>query len=468
MPTPRTGLAAGVVNGILYAVGGNDGVSFLGTVEAYDPATNTWTTKASMPTVRTGLATGVVNGILYAVGGNDGSFLATVEAYDPATNTWTTKDSMPTARTGLAAGVVNGILYAVGGNDGMSFLGTVEAYDPATNTWTTKASMPTVRTDLAAEVVNGILYAVGGNNGPFLGTVEAYRVTNTWTTKAPMLTARHQLAAGVVNGILYAVGGYNGSFLPTVEAFDPADGPVTYYSTNFTDGTPAPLVVDTSGGGVCVSSTAFHDPGSASSMKCTVPGGTGGAELRFVFTSGDPTLDSDLFQEIRFVLDTGAAASIGGLSCDSSSSTPPQFKTHKSTYGNVGSAVNGWVMSQVAPCQGPPGIFNSAEMWDQPGVVDYPWPNTFPSLNEGSVYDVVYRYHRNTTLGCGTMAVWVNGTNVEDTPCLDYMGVTNGSPDDLTLRDGALYLQAGSGPYTVYTLFTQATNYPIGAATASP
>ena len=57
MPTPRTGLAAGVVNGILYAVGGNDGVSFLGTVEAYDPATNTWTTKASMPTVRTGLAT---------------------------------------------------------------------------------------------------------------------------------------------------------------------------------------------------------------------------------------------------------------------------------------------------------------------------------------------------------------------------------------------------------------------------
>src|SRR3989441_53069 len=277
---------------------------------------------------------------------------------------WTTKAPMPTPRTGLATGVVNGILYAVGGNDGVSFLGTVEAYDPATNTWTTKASMPTVRTDLAAEVVNGILYAVGGNNGPFLGTVEAYRVTNTWTTKAPMLTARHQLAAGVVNGILYAVGGYNGSFLPTVEAFDPADGPVTYYSTNFTDGTPAPLVVDTSGRGLCVSSTAFHDPGSASSMKCTVPGGTGGAELRFVFTSGDPTLDSDLFQEIRFVLDTGAAASIGGLSCDSSSSTPPQFKTHKSTYGNVGSAVNGWVMSQVAPCQGPPGIFNSAEMWD--------------------------------------------------------------------------------------------------------
>src|SRR3989442_642938 len=112
MPTPRTGLAAGVVNGILYAVGGNDGVSFLGTVEAYDPATNTWTTKASMPTVRTGLATGVVNGILYAVGGNNGSFLATVEAFDPAERPMTNKTTILTDRTHAALGVDNAVRAA--------------------------------------------------------------------------------------------------------------------------------------------------------------------------------------------------------------------------------------------------------------------------------------------------------------------------------------------------------------------
>src|SRR3989442_9875542 len=66
MPTPRTGLAAGVVNGILYAVGGNDGVSFLGTDEAYDPTTNTRTTTAPIPTEQPAVAAEVENGALGA------------------------------------------------------------------------------------------------------------------------------------------------------------------------------------------------------------------------------------------------------------------------------------------------------------------------------------------------------------------------------------------------------------------
>src|SRR5881396_2926876 len=104
MPTARYALGVGEIGGVLYAVGSikSVGPSIAATVEAYDPASNTWTTKASMPTARHRLAVGVVNGILYAVGGS-GNFgspavvLATVEAYDPATNSWTTKASMPTA-----------------------------------------------------------------------------------------------------------------------------------------------------------------------------------------------------------------------------------------------------------------------------------------------------------------------------------------------------------------------------------
>jgi hypothetical protein len=54
---------------------------------------------------------------LYAVGGSNGSStLSLVEAYDPATNTWTSQTPMPTARFFLGGGVVNGILYAVGGD----------------------------------------------------------------------------------------------------------------------------------------------------------------------------------------------------------------------------------------------------------------------------------------------------------------------------------------------------------------
>ena len=73
MPMARPALGVGVVNGVLYAGGGAD------TVEAYDPATDTWTTKGPMPTARSGLAVGVVNGILHALGGEDSNTLGTVE-----------------------------------------------------------------------------------------------------------------------------------------------------------------------------------------------------------------------------------------------------------------------------------------------------------------------------------------------------------------------------------------------------
>ena len=145
-----------------------------------------WTTKAPMPTARTELAAGVVNGILYAIGGrlDQGGTFDTVEAYNPATDSWSTKKHMPAGRWGLAAGVINGILYAVGGYNFNGYLNTVDAYDPATNTWTAKAPMPTPRFGLAVAVSNGILYAVGGfNSSSVLNTVEAYDPsTDSWSS----------------------------------------------------------------------------------------------------------------------------------------------------------------------------------------------------------------------------------------------------------------------------------------------
>ncbi len=241
MPTARRELAAGVVNGILYALGGTSGTSssgdLLGTVEAYDPMTNTWAQAFPMPTARKRLAVGVVNGILYAIGGigvSGTQVLSTVEAYDPMTNTWTTKAPMPTGLYDHAIGVVDGVLYVMGGSDSSSGNSstTVLAYDPTANTWATKASMPTSRTGHSVGVVSGMLYAVGGlmgGNGltpTVLATVEAYDpTTNTWATKAPMPTARYLHSVGVVNGMLYALGGSPGggtSTFPTVEAYDPA------------------------------------------------------------------------------------------------------------------------------------------------------------------------------------------------------------------------------------------------------
>src|SRR5205823_4147009 len=51
-----------------------------GTVEVYNPASNSWSTVAGLPTARTQPAGVSVNGHVYAVGGSNGNGLGTVEA----------------------------------------------------------------------------------------------------------------------------------------------------------------------------------------------------------------------------------------------------------------------------------------------------------------------------------------------------------------------------------------------------
>lgn len=139
----------------------------LATLEAYNPVTNSWKSLAPMPTPRSMLAVGVVNGILYAIGGRTGSnSTAAVEAYNPSTNRWTQKASMPSysayGRGALAAGVMDGLIYAVGGFVGYQETDLVEAYDVSKDTWQVTERMPTMRQSLGVGVVDGVLYAVGG------------------------------------------------------------------------------------------------------------------------------------------------------------------------------------------------------------------------------------------------------------------------------------------------------------------
>jgi len=128
MPTPRNHATAGVVNGKIYVIGGRVGAAFIAlasdvsVVEEYDPATDKWSApRARMPTARSALGSGVINGRIYVAGGEyqDPHMMATfraVEAYDPATNTWSIMPSMPVSRHGLAAGAIGNRLILVGGD----------------------------------------------------------------------------------------------------------------------------------------------------------------------------------------------------------------------------------------------------------------------------------------------------------------------------------------------------------------
>jgi len=163
MPTARQGLSTSVVNGRIYAIGGsNIGTVWLPgspIVEEYDPATNMWTTgKADMPTARNFLSTSVVNNMIYAIGGRDGlpDGLANhraVEVYDPVNDSWSKKADMPTGRAALATSAVDGMIYAIGGSYGIAELpivgfSHVEEYDtgfvPLNQAVEAKGKLPTM------------------------------------------------------------------------------------------------------------------------------------------------------------------------------------------------------------------------------------------------------------------------------------------------------------------------------------
>ncbi len=169
-------------NGLVYAIGGTNtyGVYHgLTRVDAYNPADNTWTTVAPMPTGRWAAA-GVLasDGNIYVIGGRAETAtyttpFNTVEAYNPATDTWTTKAPLPTGRSSLAAiATGDGKIYAMGGTeDGNNMTDRVDVYDLATDTWSSETPMPTARGALGAAYINGTIYAIGGY--PVTNVVEA-------------------------------------------------------------------------------------------------------------------------------------------------------------------------------------------------------------------------------------------------------------------------------------------------------
>ena len=146
-------------------------------------AEDTWATKASMSQARAGLGVVAVNGKIYAIGGtiasgqyppdvSRGGFVGTNEEYDPATDTWTTKASMPTPRDYFAIAAYQNKIYCIGGAVGKSGMagiysyvtsGVNEVYDTLTDTWETRAPMPDGAREIQAHVVNDKIYVISGS-----------------------------------------------------------------------------------------------------------------------------------------------------------------------------------------------------------------------------------------------------------------------------------------------------------------
>jgi N-acetylneuraminic acid mutarotase len=164
LPTERAAHSSVAVNGLLYVVGGVG--SDAAALRAYNPATNTWDAgRPPLPTLREHLTAAVVNNRIYVISGRwSAGNVGTVEEYDPATNTWRTRTSIPTPRSGITSGVIDGRIHVTAGEGHPSgaTLSSHEVYDPGTDTWATFPRMPTARHGLASGVVNGRWYVIGG------------------------------------------------------------------------------------------------------------------------------------------------------------------------------------------------------------------------------------------------------------------------------------------------------------------
>jgi uncharacterized repeat protein (TIGR03803 family) len=221
IPVPVAGAATGLISGKIYVVGGftNYVDAPVGNNQIYSPTTGKWTTGAAIPTPVWSAASAVVSGVLYVIGGYEGPEGSNqnptnlVQAYNPTTNTWTTKSAMPTARGSLAAALDGTAIYVIGGNGATLRLNTVEKYVPSTDTWTEEAPLLVGKSEASAGLVGTTIVAADGfSTANDTGDNEGYTVsTNTWSSLTADPTPRNASCYGSLSSQLYVVGGYNGS-----------------------------------------------------------------------------------------------------------------------------------------------------------------------------------------------------------------------------------------------------------------
>lgn len=199
--------------------------------EAYDPATNTWTSVAPLPAALDHIQSVELNGRIYYIGGLvdwPGPAVGTVNVYNPATNSFTTGAPMLAGRERGAGGVAvhSGKIYYAGGLHGSVAVPWFDEYNPATNKWTRLPNLPESRDHFQAEVVGNRFYAIGGRNTDIDATTSVNDAfdfgTGSWVTGlAPLPSARGGFATAVVGAKILLIGGEGGGHtFSTVEGYD--------------------------------------------------------------------------------------------------------------------------------------------------------------------------------------------------------------------------------------------------------
>lgn len=246
--TPRHALTSAVVQGKVYAIGGETDAGITDLLEVYDPATDRWNTPGTLGTCgqREFAAAVAYHDSIFVFGGYAGSrhWINTIDVYDPSTHVWATLGTRGSyqARDGLAAVVSGEQIYLLGGFDGDNTLDAFDVFDPSTRSVGPVGAVGTFapRTGLTAGTTHGRIYAIGGigpSNAP-VTEVDVYDPgTNSWSAlpTTGTFTGRELLGGAVLNDKIYSFGGTPSSVaVNTVEVLDPVAG---MWTTPVTTGT---------------------------------------------------------------------------------------------------------------------------------------------------------------------------------------------------------------------------------------
>jgi N-acetylneuraminic acid mutarotase len=251
MSTPRCSPGMAAINDKIYAMGGwnlQDGLNTLGSVEEYDPETDTWTNKADMKEKRYNFGIAALNGYLYTICGSvrntdpgaanlyTGS--STVEKYDPETDQWIKVQSTNGSSAYAGSAAVGDKIYVLY-LSGSSMV--VEEYNPETDRWVMKSGKTGARYGFATAVVNNIIYLIGGTDAEgykAVKTVDQYDPeTDTWSSKPDLTNARAEHTAAVSGNKIYIIGGWNDTADNTFlfEEYDPKTGTCIAKTTPVSD-----------------------------------------------------------------------------------------------------------------------------------------------------------------------------------------------------------------------------------------
>lgn len=188
----------------IYAISGyTQDYATKSTVSVFDTATKQWlpVQLSSMATSRGDACAAAIGQLIYVFGGfNDKNFceaLNSLEVYDTASNTWTSKMTMDQARGDAACGQLHGEFHVVGGeqkNNRSSCakydvpINHVEHYHPPTDSWKEETPLQSVRFRFVGAPFGNSFYVFGGQSGlqgteyPLLATVEAWEDPNAAAT----------------------------------------------------------------------------------------------------------------------------------------------------------------------------------------------------------------------------------------------------------------------------------------------